>query len=437
MIAPTIPNPAAAASKEDISSGDSCSRETLIPDCTVLKKAPINLWGNASLGLEKRKDGTIVTNPVAIFAGSDPSGLAKATKLEPLARQRALQVAEQIREESKRLITGDVAASSLSEEQKTILKRLDEKELKFVVVSNENEYCDVPNGILGYPHVTYDRSTHSVLICPAAANSTPASLARALAHEMGHVVSPCSLSQPYFDADLSPSTLKQCDLSDEEVERTSKLRRDHVAVDPRAAFANSHLETTLASCGALSKRPGLTFTKPEIFAPAFQCLKGQYKTAREAQMKLLTKLEIDLTPSSSAKEIADRLEKRHPFHCQATAEEHFGDEFGAKLFDRYAERKKLSSEDVRASLIDYAGLICLQDLSGVSLNPEYPDPSERLNLFLESPYVQNALGCGEPKSAPKCNLMNFTHYPGANTEAKGSASDSKASRPSRKVQLSR
>lgn len=165
-------------------SAGSCSGDEILAPCERMKEAPFDL-GQSQFGFPKSTDGSIIYND----AGKKDKGLKP---FKPSADQlnRAVELTKSARDIMKDIVVGDTRPESLSPEQVQMTKLL--STLKIENGKTNDRSC---KGYETDPNAFYDFLANKIVICPSAAVMDPAAFQMLIAHEVGHVVSPCNVER--------------------------------------------------------------------------------------------------------------------------------------------------------------------------------------------------------------------------------------------------
>ncbi|RYZ74160.1 MAG: hypothetical protein EOP05_09445 [Proteobacteria bacterium] len=395
----------------------------VIATCDQLAKAPLNVAGDKSLGFPASKTGAVVFNYTAYTksfgdAGAKTRILAEMTTMtepSPAQAANAVAIGKNLRDKAINILVGDTLPKFYSAEQKIALERL--KALKFDIFDDAAKLCwrDVE---LGIPNAGYEPETHSINLCPATARQSPAYIAQALSHEIGHAVSPC-LTKNFWLYKLQGQNdseniekARACDESfqfSENMDRNSSdAIRLHEILSAKATHTlgtDSGFHRELEGCGLIAADDATKLKTSDIFAGTQSCLEKINSSLYEkytAGAIAATMQEFKLTTADAKR----KIESENPPSCFGTTAEDFADSFGSKLFGAYASEKKMAAPDIRAALLFYRGTSCDEEGAGGNYrNPyAYSPAKQRLQMYFNNSDVASKLGCTPATEAGICPL---------------------------------
>lgn len=410
-------------------SSNACSPANVV-DCETLKKSETNLAGR--LGFPAARDGSVIFNSYALlsraragdlihpFEPKDEIFLDHMNASSPGRQKATLDFAERMRREAIEMVRGDIRNDQLSpaqrQERDAYVKRLETLQFKFV--SGDERKCmrEVPSG---FPNAAYRAFTHSIEMCPAFASQPNEAIALALAHELGHPVSACEEKSKLYRVVTARSNreeLRNCDqdfVSSEEswspemgpylpfLRQLEEGTLTHMMGDDQVL-------RTLQGCGIISQIPEGETADSKIFAPTRTCIERQYATDH---VKFIEAITENYRAFGQTSEQARTMALRDsPLSCFGPANEHFSDSFAAKLLERFAEKERYSSQQLKTTLLGFAGYACAISSGGFEDTMEYPPWARRFQVMTSGRYISSRLSCEPPpaRDANVCELHSTT-----------------------------
>ena len=378
---------------------DTCSAEKLIGSCNTLKNLPVNVNGAKELNLPKFDDGSTIYN--------DP-GLKRSKEIEasipsPSHSQRALDLSEKIRKASQELVVGDTREEHWSAEQKAMIERL--KSVRVRLANSTNESCNSSPVSKVDPNANYHGWTHTLTICPPAARlATPAFL-MLMAHEFGHVVSPCAMNRDLYKIDRSKidssPTIEKCLGEKNDIRFAQTMFPDGAgeSVLSKTEYLSPRYKSVvskLAQCGALIPRAKLDLDQGgNVFRQLTGCLQRSYAINHSNYLKRPSE------PPSGRRLDAGPPSDAQSQKCMGIFEEHFAEAIGAKLFANMLQAAPGTRDAARVGLVQMAGYAC-GEVSAPKEDPgmrfRYPTSADRVQIQMSDGNMQTALGCKIQKS---------------------------------------
>ncbi|MES2962860.1 MAG: hypothetical protein V4760_03150 [Bdellovibrionota bacterium] len=432
---------AAAPGSADVISAKACGARN-VAECGLLARTPLNAAGSRALGFPRSTDGTVIFNPLAALKNANPDNLisdlsqnaelAAMSAATPAHAERALRVAERTRTAAIELFDASAGSPSRDAERTVIRNRL--SNVVIAIASDEDTRCakEVP---LGFPAAIYDAAIHTVLLCPALSRSNPEAIVRAIAHELGHVASPCYTMQSLFEVDpakANPSALTSCDsglmiegegeggVSD--VPKLQPLRR-LVRGEVRFLVANeaNPVFRTLMNCGMIRPVQNSATRTREIVGTTQDCIERLNRTRYTEEIAAISNSieEIEKVSHASATAKAKTIV---PEQCQGRTLEHFADAFSARVVGRVAQKEKWSANATRSAFVEYVGYNC-HGLGGYQDEYSYPPFATRLQITMNDPQLASRLRCeASPSHSQLCPLEISLGATAVNTAPRGTTS---------------
>lgn len=385
----------------------SCTPEYLVKSCGSLAQKGVSLSTGSPL-----QSGTVVFNAVAAMQSKNESTLKKLASMDERSRLTTEAIFKKVRTATRSLVTGDALESTWTSEQKAMLERLESVEIKFL--DTQNELCQ-ENPVANFPTLWYFKQGHSILVCPSATKLHPAVLKRAIAHEMGHVISPCQLSRSFYGIDqkrLGSNEFMAC-AKGKSGWRNAQQWREYFGTRHFMIPDHPQKEAELKgmeACGVIKKKDA-TIQEPTLFKEIHSCLAGEYRSAYENWLDGETSKRLELEPESPAGAVRFEVAEQNPIKCLKEVDEHFADAVSARVFAAMIETEQGSGrdtdDDVKSSLTDWAAWMCF------SRDPKaetrgYPSSETRFRVATSEPLIQGKLHC-RTLAVPKfCSLQGFS-----------------------------
>lgn len=380
-----------------------------VASCDALRQAPADLAGARGFGFPRPKDGTVNYNPAAIFPSSGTMTDASRIRLEEFSvttraqRDRAIQIANEVRTSAVAFVKGDVADARLSttdrNERDQLANRLEKLEIR--MAENEDTFCSGTTD-LGNPNASYWPQTHTVYLCPAAARGDVASIVRAVSHELGHVTQNCQTTRPLYEVQPGRgemSDLATCDeefinrqggegsgfVNDKALRRLAEGEVKFIVDD-----ANTDAIRALVRCDIIKEVPRSAIASPRLARETHSCIersnRALFMDVREAY------IESDIRVGGLSRPRAQaNVDGHHTEACFARNQEHFADSFAAGLMGFHTKMKKWKATEVRASALLFAAMACTT--SEFHDDYSYPRWDLRARVILNEPALARQLGC--------------------------------------------
>ncbi len=378
-----------------------CSGDKIVAPCGTLANLKQNVNGSKQLGFPEIENG-IIHNGVGKPIGPDE----KMGPPTPLQLRQAEKLIESIRETAKREIAAGKEKEFWSKEQKAMIRRLET--LRVVIQKSGNPQCKPPEPGHLLMDARYMPSTHAVYLCPNVAKLAPAAFKMLVAHEFGHVISPCAMSREFYATNASvlkrKDALKTCGIKDSSYQEIIDEMKDGKSsvFSPSDELAPTYARILqgLVSCKALRKQEEEGgFKDPVVFQAAAKCLDRTYEPVFNEFQVAVKDLVVPpvLRTDQSAK---------LPMKCLGVYEEHFAEAFGSKVFASMLTASKNSKDEARIGLTQMHSYACTE--VGSEPSPEvkfsYPSSKSRVLIQLSEAKTHNSLGCKMPV-AKICNLQ--------------------------------
>ncbi len=398
-----------------------------LTDCELLGKAGLDGSHEKSLALPVQRGGGIVFNSAAYFRALNTGNLKLTQDLEtqlgqiaapaaPLREQKALAGVEKVRAYATAVVANNVAKENWTTEQRALVDRLQTIEVK--ILSNANSVCsqEVP---LGFPNAFYAFDTHTLNLCPALINMTEVQIEQTIAHEMGHVIEPCTASKTLFKVDKDQAfkgPLAECDqhfFYDEDGNPLEVIdgfigaliseKPAHMAGDP-----DREPYKTLASpsCRALTLVAHSATTAPAFFKATMNCVSQNFVKANDAEKLKLEAQTLSVANHISVAAAQTKLREKNPPICNSLYREQFADSFAAKVIGQIADEEHWKADDFKVAFLEFQGYACAEAKAGHGFDDRYPPYSYRLAAVLNNPVMQKSLNCAAPlPKPPLCPLQ--------------------------------
>ena len=397
---------------------EKCSIDKLIGSCGAMKKLGVDVNGSKQLGLPKFKDGSTIYND----QGMPRAKKSDAKPPSPFQKKRALEVSERIRSAAIQSVIGDTQSALLTSEQKAMVARL--KSVRVMMsAGGPNDNCNSSPVSQIDPNASYSTWTHSLVICPPAAKLAPAAFTMLMAHEFGHVISPCAMSRDQYSVKAkkiaSSQTIRKCLGGSRDVEFAQTMFPNGATQSNLSSLNNlapkyRKVVGKLVECGALSKNSeesGLNESK--VFENLSGCLSKAYAKNHKNFLKASASKGRRENPSGPP---ADAKSMK----CMGIYEEHFAEAVGSKVFASMLKSDSGAKESARVGLVQMSGYACTEK-SRPKEDPakmfQYPRSVDRVDIQMADTAMQSALGCEMPNA--KVCVVDGSHAQGRNTENAG------------------
>ncbi len=390
-----------------------CTADLVSPKCEDLTLQPLDLRRNS-----KEADGVIFN----YFRALNPKYSDEVRNFgkisDPRLAKRALDIAEDIRKSAISYIARGRPASKLSAENRAFIERL--RTVQFRIKDGFSADC-YKTGDPGVPNAAYNPLEHTVSICKSSLRVTSQWIAVTIAHELGHVVSACSMASPLIRFKTSNPKIDKCLFGDlTESQRTDEEKEIEGSgsvgfVAQPSSYAVNHEPESMREfirCKAAEVVSGSQVANPEAYKEFSACIEGQNRTVYEnwAAFAALRLESLPKTLSPERQALVDQAKQETPFRCFRKNEEQFSDSFGGHVYSAWATEKKMKPESFRLALNDFASIRCRERLSGeVSMDRLlYPTPSERIETLIQNPNAAKILQCQIPV-ATTCRLSETSY----------------------------
>lgn len=378
---------------------DTCSTDKLVGSCEAMQKLGANVNGAKELALPKFQDGSTIYNDLGLKRASKND----FTEPSPAQKQRAIAISEKIRASSIALIVGDTRKEYWTSEQKAMVARL--KSVRLVMANHSEESCNSSPVSKVDPNASYNAWTHSLVICSPVAKLAPAALTMLMAHEFGHVVSPCTMSRDQYTVSsekiASTSSIQRCLGGKQDVEFAQTMFPGGASNANFSTLENlspryRNVVSKLSNCGAITKNPEESRIKEAgVFSKLAGCLSSSYQTNHKNYLKVSSG---NSGPSKGSGPPADSKN----LQCMGIFEEHFAEAVGSKVFASMLGSDGKQKDDAKVGLVQMMGYAC-GEKSRPKEDPgkmfRYPTSTDRVQIQMADPAMQAALGCEAPKTS--------------------------------------
>lgn len=268
------------------------------------------------------------------------------------------------------------------------------------------------------PNAFYDDSTHSVVACPVSMRLAPGAWASIFAHELGHVVSPCTLAKETYakTADFSADeaagrAVDRCLGRRAPVARKElafRLLRETGATT--MLFPENLLERDVAqvvrklkSCGLIRKTADAQAQIAPVFDEVQRCLQHKNEDAFRKMVAQESRAPKRLRPPRDGEDLPDPHvqgmadPKRYPAQCFGATEEEFADAFGSEVFGAWLGDQENARTRSSEALTQMRKLQCLSEAgprsTGGDAEWRYPNFNTRLFAIMNSEGFRKAQSC--------------------------------------------
>jgi len=406
-----------------------CSLSELYGNCENLRTDGLS-WRNS--------DGTQTPNLFKILGATDADfnnpefnkqlQVVAAPPINTLANQQQLEstlkhIKEVYIEET--LQGRDESDPNLDSATKSIIIRL--RSLEIMKASEQEAGCNGRN----VANAFYRGTDHKMVVCSGLAKSSELMLLFVVAHEVGHSIDSCRLSTPFIQIqpDVEKKTCDKKELSvSERPEMLAPYAGKYMAADEFSIHAD-----VLEKCGfakvisppqkSLGKN-GLAGTvncvlqrnsKSAMPVQTFNDFTAGVKSNLRVSNPQISDSNIEMVFQKALPALTTEYEKyvgmmaqinqkimacRNSFAANDsgmnTSEERSADTLAAKVVKNFVKGKELATDQKRSLIEFQAQIACGYKLTNGTKfnNPLYPVGEERMNILLQEPEIQRALGCG-------------------------------------------
>ncbi len=355
----------------------------------------------------------------------------------PALGARAIETAESVRKSAISYVSGNQPEATWSREVASVVERL--RTVRFRLVDGKDSDCSA-KGDAGIPNAAYTEGEHAIGICPGLVKSTTQEAAATIAHELGHTVSPCTMSKSLVKLlEPKPGTgaclLKIGEGEKRSAEEIDVFGSEPVTITKKSDFAvdqDPEWTDNLIRCEAAERLPASKLDSPKFYQSFNACIDKRYQTDYEdwIAFKLfhLDKMpkRFDTLPGSQREEwpkMVEALKQEVPFRCFVKNDEHFADSFGGMVYSAWGRSKDITPSQFELGLHSLTGVQCVEKVTkNMKMDPHiYPSASERIALHLKPNAVMNLLGCDATAPASLCSLTEdtFTPAPKADLRKRG------------------
>jgi hypothetical protein len=384
-----------------------------LPDCAALASAPLDARGQ--LGFGTPRDGGAIFNGQAYWNAVDSKdekvrkavvdAQAKLMTNSPAHETRAKKIADETRKKAIDFIKMRLPESP---ERALLIERL--TAVKIETFPQPPDLCGIESVPAGFPNLGYSSHTNTLSICTPATNITERQLVRMLAHEFGHVISPCMAQTKQYTLDkdqLFPGPLVECSKDffydddgnrvgpEETIQQLLDYQPDRIV----SRELNPTLEKLLG-CGIIKEIPNSSVPSSEAFAETKSCLLKKFEPSLERSPAFKLARTSGKTPTQAAAQ----LHASGDDVCAADVEEAFADSFSASLLGQIALERNWSEKDLQVATLDQTAFNCYEESHGRAQMLQYELASMRIKALLNDPETAKRLRCEIPKDANLCPM---------------------------------
>ncbi len=389
----------------------SCSGELYIAECKDLSKSPLDLRQSGS-----EADGVLFNYFLAAdYRRSDE--IKNFNREAPFdLRQRAIKIAGEIKSAAIALVTSGKPDSELPPETLALVTRL--KTLKFRLAGASDADC-MAAGDPGLPNAAYNQLVHTIAICPAEVKVTSQDLSVTLAHEIGHAVSPCSMSAPLINFKGSTQAAGACltnigSGSDRAASDLEEWGPDEIKISnlPDPGYGvdrDPKRNDDLVRCGVAERVPGSLLNQPAIYRKFTTC----NNVDGEAEYDRWIAKRLDEPIASVRSKEFEKYKKDNPYDvCFRKHDERFADSFGALVLAKRARETDMTPSQFGIAMHFLRNMQCAEKVRSDVIHPplDHDEASERLIRFMKPPGIAALLNC-VPVKKPICAIDEATFAP--------------------------
>lgn len=325
-------------------------------------------------------------------------------------RKRALKAANDARDSAIAVVTGGRPRNEWSKEVRALVLRLET--VAFDFGDRNSRRCFLESAV-DIPNASYRRHGHVVTFCGSLPKLSVEQIVLSVSHELGHVISPCSMQMPLVkieDQNESEGACTKAEISQLEADGLSYGQDQRTETNDYTVEWNDDSSPD-AGCGSNRVLPESDLQNPPMYRPFRDCIETKNQNDYEAYLNLETTGEPN-PPKQVLKLKQDQLNqfrKNNPAVCYSKNEEHFADSFSGLTYAAWAKKENLSVAHFKSGLHVYSSAYCIEKLTGEPFsNPlNYPPPNDRISLYLKPAGVSDFLGC-TPRKEPLCALADDT-----------------------------
>ncbi len=355
---------------------------------------------------------------------------------------KALKISEDVRKRAIRVVTAAAPENTWTLEQRALAARLKTVNIRVADATDPSCYALSDPGI---PNAQYTQETHAITICPSLTRVHSELIAKGIAHELGHVISPCAMSRSLYQVAKETDTAaainclspNQTD-SDETDGATGAVQRSaRQAIEAEFAVLDPNLNSEgseLVRCGILQPVMAGKAMSPSSQKQFIECAHREHQTAYSnwlAHSKLgLGKMPRGL--SKAQQKIIDGATAETPELCFSKTDETYADSFAGQILARTVEESDLTAREISRYAFDFSAVACRNSFErGYDFNPtKYPSAAERVRLLIETESTMRKLGCEKDKR-PLC-AIEAGAFSGGNAQPSSSGTiPTNLNRPSR------
>lgn len=388
---------------KEVSAADVCSAEKLIGSCSLLEKNGVNINGAKGFPLPKLEDGSVIYNDL----GQKRARKSDAKAPSPAQIQRAISLSEKIRKSMIEMVSNEIRSDAMSAEQRAMVARL--KSVRITMATANDRSCNSSPVSKIDPNASYNQWTHTITICPPVARLAPSALLMLMAHEFGHVISPCAMRREQYsvisEKVSSKRVIKKCLNGSRDIEFAQTMFPDGATdtVLPQINDLSTKYRSVvgkLTKCGVLTIKPdGGKIQTPGVLRQLTGCLSKSYERNHTNYLKAER---ASQWTRRSAGPPSDQSSKE----CMGIYEEHLAEAVGSKVFAQMLEPSANKANDAKIGLVQMLGYACGERKRPAANSSKmflYPTSSDRLQIQMSDPAMQQALDC----SAKKTNICTL------------------------------
>lgn len=340
---------------------------------------------------------------------------------------RASEISGKVRAAAISYVTGSEAdEKKWSPEIAGIVQRL--RTVRIQLADRVEADC-LSRGDPGIPYAVYAPGIHTITVCPGMIKSPTEAIASAVAHELGHAVSPCAMKDALIEFKDPTPEMGACLLKTGVGENRSIQDREDFGPGPLLIPKQSDYGTDLdpvrnnelIKCGAAVRLPSSELKDAKVYRSFNACTDSRYKEDYENWISFkLFDLErmpkFDKLPSPAREEWPKRVEELRsevPFRCFDKVDEHFADSFGGMVFSKWGEERNLTRSQFEIGIHNLTSVQCIEKVTKRPAMREhgYPPISDRIALFLKPRAISSLVNCKPPRSGSLCALTEETFAP--------------------------
>lgn len=328
---------------------------------------------------------------------------------------KALKISEDVRKRAIRVVTAAAPENTWTLEERALATRIKTVSIRVADSTDPSCYALSDPGI---PNAQYTQETHAITICPSLTRVHSELIAKGIAHELGHVISPCAMSRSLYQVAqetdtaaaincLSPNSTDSDGTNDT---TGTVLRSARQAIEAGFAVIDSSLNSEsseLVRCGILQPMTAGKAMSPSSQEQFVKCALREHQPAYSAWLAQ-SKLGLEKMPrglSKTQQKVIDGAKAETPALCFSKTDETYADSFAGQILARAVEESHLSAKDIGRYAYDFSAVACRNsDEPGYDFNTtNYPSAAERVRLLIETDSTMRKLGCEKDKR-PLCAI---------------------------------